>query len=178
MWTTRATIAPEGYPTETSAHRSVKAEPDAAPSDDFCRNRCRLVLSLNSLLFDQTRGAARRRPARRRRGRGPRAQQQSLLHLSGERASRSVSPRHLTRQPATSLVDSLFALADGPDTNIVIIPTAFDGLPPLLPGRAGKSTVAPHVAALLEAPTLDVDRAFEAAHVDVDRFIETGGYAA
>ena len=46
------------------------------------------------------------------------------------------------------------------------------------PGGAGKSTVAPHVAALLDGPALDLDRAFEAAHGDIDRFIATHGYAA
>ena len=46
------------------------------------------------------------------------------------------------------------------------------------PGGAGKSTVAPHVAALLEAPTLDLDRPFELAHGDIDHFIEAHGYAA
>jgi len=46
------------------------------------------------------------------------------------------------------------------------------------PGGAGKSTVAPHVAALLGRPALDLDRAFEAAHGNIDRFIEANGYSA
>src|SRR5256885_1925951 len=46
------------------------------------------------------------------------------------------------------------------------------------PGGAGKSTVAPSVAALLQAPTLDLDRAFEAEHGDIDDFIEARGYPA
>jgi len=46
------------------------------------------------------------------------------------------------------------------------------------PGGAGKSTVAPHVAALFGAPSLDLDRAFASAHGDIDRFIQAHGYAA
>jgi len=46
------------------------------------------------------------------------------------------------------------------------------------PGSAGKSTVAPYVAALLDAPALDLDRVFEAAHGNIDRFIEAHGYEA
>jgi shikimate kinase len=46
------------------------------------------------------------------------------------------------------------------------------------PGGAGKSTVAPHVAALLGGTALDLDRAFETAHGDIDRFIDAHGYSA
>lgn len=46
------------------------------------------------------------------------------------------------------------------------------------PGGAGKSTVAPHVAALLERPALDLDRAFEAERGNIDQFIEANGYSA
>lgn len=46
------------------------------------------------------------------------------------------------------------------------------------PGGAGKSTVAPHVAALLGAPVFDLDRAFEAVHGSIDDFIQAHGYAA
>jgi cyanophycinase len=40
----------------------------------------------------------------------------------------------LQQATADQLVDSLIVLAGGPDANIVVIPTAFDGLPPRLPG--------------------------------------------
>ena len=46
------------------------------------------------------------------------------------------------------------------------------------PGGAGKSTVAPHLAALLGVPALDLDRAFEATYGDIDHFIQRHGYAA
>ena len=46
------------------------------------------------------------------------------------------------------------------------------------PGGAGKSTVAPHLAGLLGCAALDLDRAFEAAHGDIDHYIEAHGYAA
>lgn len=46
------------------------------------------------------------------------------------------------------------------------------------PGGAGKSTAAPHVAALLGCSSLDLDRAFEAAHGDIDHYIQAHGYAA
>lgn len=46
------------------------------------------------------------------------------------------------------------------------------------PGGAGKSTVAPHVATLLGCPALDLDRAFEAAHGDIDHYIQAHGYVA
>lgn len=46
------------------------------------------------------------------------------------------------------------------------------------PGGAGKSTVGPYVAALLGSPALDLDRAFDAAHGDIDHFIDAHGYAA
>jgi shikimate kinase len=46
------------------------------------------------------------------------------------------------------------------------------------PGGAGKSTVAPHVAALLGCAALDLDRAFEATYGDIDQFIRTRGYTA
>lgn len=45
------------------------------------------------------------------------------------------------------------------------------------PGGAGKSTAAPLLAALLACPSLDLDRAFEAAHGDIDQFIGEHGYA-
>lgn len=46
------------------------------------------------------------------------------------------------------------------------------------PGGAGKSTVAPVLAALLGGAAVDLDRAFEAAHGDIDHFIDAHGYAA
>ena len=46
------------------------------------------------------------------------------------------------------------------------------------PAGAGKSTVAPHVAALLNVPAFDLDRAFETAHGDIDHVIQSQGYAA
>jgi shikimate kinase len=46
------------------------------------------------------------------------------------------------------------------------------------PGGAGKSTVAPYVADLLGYPSLDLDRAFEAAYGDIDHFISAHGYGA
>jgi len=46
------------------------------------------------------------------------------------------------------------------------------------PGGAGKSTAAPYVAALLDGSVLDLDRVFEVAHGDIDRFIRVHGYAA
>jgi len=45
------------------------------------------------------------------------------------------------------------------------------------PGGAGKSAVAPHVATLLGCPVIDLDRAFEALHGDIDHFIGKHGYA-
>jgi cyanophycinase len=44
----------------------------------------------------------------------------------------------LQQRTADKFVDSLIALAGGPDANIVIIPTAFDGLPSRLPGVAAE----------------------------------------
>jgi cyanophycinase len=41
----------------------------------------------------------------------------------------------LQQATADKFVDSLIALAGGSDAHIVIIPTAFDGLPPRLPGK-------------------------------------------
>lgn len=46
------------------------------------------------------------------------------------------------------------------------------------PGGAGKSTVAPYLAALLGVPTLDLDRVFESVHGDIHDFLEAHGYAA
>jgi len=46
------------------------------------------------------------------------------------------------------------------------------------PGGAGKSTVAPHLAALLERPVFDLDRAFEIARGDIDDFLRAHGYDA
>lgn len=46
------------------------------------------------------------------------------------------------------------------------------------PGGAGKSTVAPHLAALLDVPCHDLDAHFTAAHGDVDAFIAARGYGA
>jgi shikimate kinase len=46
------------------------------------------------------------------------------------------------------------------------------------PGGAGKSTVAPVVAALLGGAARDLDRIFEAAHGSIDSYIQAHGYAA
>src|SRR6185437_10431442 len=46
------------------------------------------------------------------------------------------------------------------------------------PGGAGKSTVAPQVAALLRCPVLDLDRLFEAERGNIDSYIQAHGYAA
>lgn len=46
------------------------------------------------------------------------------------------------------------------------------------PGGAGKSTVAPLLAALLGLPSYDLDAHFAAAHGDVDAFIAAHGYRA
>jgi cyanophycinase len=48
----------------------------------------------------------------------------------------------LQQNTADALVDSLIAIAGGPDANIVIIPTAFDGLPPRLPGKEPENVLA------------------------------------
>ena len=48
----------------------------------------------------------------------------------------------LQAKTADQFVDSLIALAGGPDANIVIIPTAFDGLPPRLPGAEPRNVAA------------------------------------
>jgi shikimate kinase len=40
------------------------------------------------------------------------------------------------------------------------------------PGGAGKSTVGPLLAALLACEFVDLDRAFEAAHGNIDTFID------
>src|ERR1041385_5631026 len=54
----------------------------------------------------------------------------------------------LQQATADKFVDSLIALAGGPEAHIVIIPTAFDRLPPRLPGRepASVATVRKHFA--------------------------------
>jgi shikimate kinase len=46
------------------------------------------------------------------------------------------------------------------------------------PGGAGKSTVAPQLAALLGWTALDLDRLFESRHGSIDDFIRFHGYAA
>lgn len=46
------------------------------------------------------------------------------------------------------------------------------------PGGAGKSTVAPQVAALLGREVFDLDRLFESRHGSIDDFIRCRGYAA
>ncbi len=46
------------------------------------------------------------------------------------------------------------------------------------PGGAGKSTVAPLLAALLDVPAYDLDVRFTATHGCVDAFIATHGYRA
>lgn len=46
------------------------------------------------------------------------------------------------------------------------------------PGGAGKSTVAPLLAARLRVPAHDLDARFTAAHGDVDAFIAAHGYGA
>jgi shikimate kinase len=46
------------------------------------------------------------------------------------------------------------------------------------PGGAGKSTVAPQLAALLGWTALDLDRAFESRHGSIDDVIRSRGYAA
>lgn len=46
------------------------------------------------------------------------------------------------------------------------------------PGGAGKSTVAPLVAALLGVPSRDLDAHFTAMHGSVDTFIAAHGYRA
>ena len=46
------------------------------------------------------------------------------------------------------------------------------------PGGAGKSTVAPLLAAMLGVPAYDLDARFTAAHGSVDVFIATHGYRA
>jgi shikimate kinase len=46
------------------------------------------------------------------------------------------------------------------------------------PGGAGKSTVAPYVAALLGGRAIDLDRTFEALHGDIDAYIQAHGYGA
>src|SRR6185437_4173548 len=46
------------------------------------------------------------------------------------------------------------------------------------PGGAGKSTAAPHIAALLGFAALDLDRLFESECGCIDAYIETYGYAA
>jgi cyanophycinase len=48
----------------------------------------------------------------------------------------------LQQATADKFVDSLIALAGGSDAHIVIIPTAFDGLPPRLPGKEPANVVA------------------------------------
>jgi len=46
------------------------------------------------------------------------------------------------------------------------------------PGGAGKSTVAPVVAALLGVAARDLDRLFDAEHGNIDAYIQAHGYAA
>lgn len=46
------------------------------------------------------------------------------------------------------------------------------------PGGAGKSTAVPYVAELRGGRALDLDRAFEGKHGDIDAFIQDRGYAA
>jgi cyanophycinase-like exopeptidase len=48
----------------------------------------------------------------------------------------------LQQATADKFVDSLIAIAGGPDATIVIIPTAFDGLPSLLPGKEPANVLA------------------------------------
>jgi cyanophycinase len=48
----------------------------------------------------------------------------------------------LQQATADKFVDSLIALAGGPDANIVIIPSAFDGLPQRLPGMEPENVLA------------------------------------
>ena len=64
-------------------------------------------------------------------------------HWWPERGAVVLAGGALQQATADKFVDSLIALAGGPDANIVIIPTAFDGLPRRLPG-----TEPPNVAAV------------------------------
>lgn len=67
---------------------------------------------------------------------------QQPAHWWPQRGTVVLAGGGLQRATADAFVDSLIAIAGGPEANIVIIPSAFDGLPPRLPGKEPSNVLA------------------------------------